>query len=269
MFATVADLVDSVVPLSIYPFRTALVTGASSGIGEALARELAADGVAVTLVARRRDRLDHICAQLPGSSVLEADLSTASGIDIVAAHIERRKPDLVVNNAGFGISQPLQDIGAQRLAKQIAVNVTAVTLLTQAALPAMRSARRGWILNVSSVAGGIPVPNGGVYSATKAYVTNFTESLAMELADTGVVATALLPGYTRTQFHEAAGMTTEVSKIPNLAWLTAERVAKESLAACAAGELFSIPGRRYRATTAVTRYMPRRAVRWVIARQRP
>ena len=244
-----------------YPFRSALVTGASSGIGEAIARRLARDGVAVTLVARRRDRLDALAAQLTGSSVLVADLADQAGRNIVAARLAATDVDLLVNNAGFGVGMGLLDAEPARLAQQLAVNVTAVVELTQAAAQAMAARRRGWILNVSSLAGELPTPSDSGYGASKAYVTSFTEGVAAELAPFGVWATAVLPGYTRTEFHRVSG--TDPADVPGWAWLTADHVAEAGLAGAAAGKVICIPGRKYQIVTELTRHLPRSLIRRV------
>ena len=245
--------------MTTYPFRTALVTGASAGIGEAIARLLAADGVAVTLVARRRDRLQQLADELPGSSVLVADLAERAGRNVVAARLEGAPVELLVNNAGFGVGSGLLDVSPSQLDAQLSVNVAAVIELSRAAARAMAAAGRGWIINVSSVAGELPTPHDAGYGASKAYVTSFSEAIAVELAPHGVRVTAVLPGYTRTEFHTVSGLDAE--SIPRWAWMSAESVAHAALAGSAAGRVVVVPGRRYQVATAAVRLLPRAALR--------
>ena len=253
-----------------YPFRTALVTGASSGIGEAMVRRLAGDGVATAVVARRVDRLEALAEDLadaPGSvDVLAADLATEAGVDAVAAWLDDADwpVDLLVNNAGFGTSGRVAEIDPGRMRNELAVNVVALTRLTRAALPAMLERRRGWILNVSSVASFQPAPQLAVYAASKAYVTSFTEALHEELRGTGVRATALCPGLTRTEFievsrgAEAAGSD---GGYPAMAWLSADEVAAEGLRDAARGRALSIPGVQYKALVTTAGFIPRGLMR--------
>lgn len=189
-----------------YPFGSALVTGASSGIGEAMARLLADAGVPQVIVARRTERLDALAAQYAGIEVLTADLVTDAGVQLVATRIaSTRQPiDLVVNNAGFGTSGPFHETDPDRMVDEIAVNVRALTRLSRAALGAMVPRGNGYLLNVSSVASFQPAPLLAVYAATKAYVTNLTESLHEEVRGTGVRVTALCPGLTRTEFRSVS-----------------------------------------------------------------
>ena len=217
-----------------YPFRTALVTGASSGIGEAMVRRLAGDGVAVVVVARRANRLRRgrdLADELGTVEVLAADLSTDDGVDSVACLLGRRR----VADRPARQQRRLRHVGRvaeiepQRMHDEIEVNVVALTRLTRAALPAMLERREGWILNVSSVASFQPAPQLAVYAATKAYVTSFTEALHEELRGTGVRATALCPGLTRTEFIEVSRGGQAANSYPSMAWLSADEVAAEGL----------------------------------------
>jgi short-subunit dehydrogenase len=242
-----------------YPFRTALVTGASSGIGEAMVRRLAAAGVETVVVARRTSRLKHLARELDGVEVLSADLTAEDGLAAVARRVtdERRPVDLLVNNAGFGTSTSVVELPPDRLDAEIRLNVLALTVLTRAALPGMVERRRGWILNVSSVAGFQPVPGLAVYAATKAYVTSFTESLHEELRGTGVRATVLCPGLTRTEFIEISSGPDVETRYPGVAWLTADEVAVEGLRDAAHGRAVSVPGLYYRALVTGSGFVPR------------
>ena len=252
-----------------YPFRTALVTGASSGIGEAMVRRLAGDGVATVVVARRADRLEALAEELsdaPGPvDVLAADLSTDAGVDAVAAWLDDVDwpVDLLVNNAGFGTSGRVAEIEPDRMRDELEVNVVALTRLTRAALPPMLERRRGWILNVSSVASFQPAPQLAVYAASKAYVTSFTEALHEELRGTGVRATALCPGLTRTEFLQVSrgAEAADGGGYPAMAWLSAEEVAAEGLRDAARGRALSIPGVQYKALVTTAGFIPRGLMR--------
>jgi len=171
-----------------FPFASALVTGASSGIGEEMTRQLCAASVPVVVVARRGDRLRALKAELGGIDVLTADLGTREGQDAVAERIadHNRPIDLVVNNAGFGTGGDFVLLEPDRVAAEIELNVAALTRLSHAALSVMIPRRRGWLLNVSSVAGFQPAPRLAVYAATKAYVTSLSESLHEEAKGHGV-----------------------------------------------------------------------------------
>jgi hypothetical protein len=251
------------------PWRRALVTGASAGIGTALARELAARGTALVLVARRADRLDTLAAELRagGAEVetLAADLATVEGCDAVAARlaVTTSPVDLLVNNAGLGSNGPFASLPIGREIEQVRVNVEAVVRLTRAALDPMLAARRGAVLTVSSVAGHQPGPGNAVYAATKAFATSFTEALVEELRGSGVTATALLPGLTRTEFHEAADMTERMEQLPGFVWMQADAVARAALDGAAAGRAVVIPGAGNRALVWVSGALPRPVVRRV------
>jgi hypothetical protein len=248
-----------------YPFTSALVTGASSGIGEAIAHELGRAGVPAVLVARRRDRLAAIAEQYDGFEVLEADLTTRSGQAVVTARIgsSTQPVDLVVNNAGFGTSGPFHEQDVERLTDEIELNVVALTRLTHAAVGAMVPRGRGWVLNVSSVASFQSAPNLGVYAATKAFVTSFTESIHAELKGTGVVATALCPGLTRTEFQSVSSTESYIEQMPGFVWTTADEVAQAGLRDTVAGKVVSVPGAIYKATVAISGVTPRPVSRFV------
>lgn len=235
--------------------RTALVTGASAGIGLAFARRLAADGYDVTLVARDRARLDELAAGLPGTAtVLPADLTTDEGVAAVAARLAD-PPDLLVNNAGIGVKESFLRSDPADEARQLRLNVEAVLRLTHAALPGMTARRHGAIVNVSSVAGFGPVAAGSTYGATKAWVTNFSESVGQQARRYGVRVMALCPGYTRTEFQERAGIDTSGS--PDWLWLKADDVVNVAVRDLARGRLLSVPDWRYKAAVFAIRHAPR------------
>lgn len=193
--------------------RLALVTGASSGIGAEIARELAARGYDLVLAARRTERLERLAAELrhthsTSASVISADLSAADAARELWTTIERgaRAVDVLVNNAGVGLVGNLADIDAESAARMMRLNMELLTSLTRLALPGMLQRRGGGILNVASLAGFQPAgPRMAVYYATKAYVLSLTRALAVELRGTGVTVTALCPGPTRTEFDVVGG----------------------------------------------------------------
>lgn len=242
-----------------YPFTTALVTGASSGIGELMAGMLADAGVATVVVARRADRLEALAAQHSDVEVLVADLSTAEGQSQVAARIadEARPIDLVVNNAGFGTSGTFHELDAVRLGDEIEVNVAALTRLSHVALATMIPRHRGWLLNVSSVASFQPAPQLAVYAATKAYVTSLTESLHEEAKPSGVHVTALCPGLTRTEFQRVSNTQRYQDQYPSIAWTSPELVARTALDDVVANKALSVPGVQYKLLSALTNVSPR------------
>jgi uncharacterized protein len=251
----------------MYPWKTALVTGASAGIGEAIAEQLIANGVPTTVVARRGDRLESMAKRSPLVDPLVADLLTPEGCAIVRERLASANDpiDLLVNNAGYGFSGHVADLPAHGALGMVDLNIRALTELTHAALPRMVSANRGWILQVSSVASFQPGPGAAIYSATKAYVTSFTEALHEELRGTSVKVCALCPGFTRTEFHAVSNMTAdEISNVPSFAWLEADRVAKSGLNAIAAGKAIDVPGGLYKAVSALTNSLPRSVARRVM-----
>jgi short-subunit dehydrogenase len=242
-----------------YPFTSALVTGASSGIGEAMVRLLAARGVPQVIVARRADRLQELADAFTGIEVLAADLTTEAGIAAVVARVMSvdQPIDLVVNNAGFGTSGNFHDLDPERLDEEITLNVGALTRLSHAALTTMVPRGRGYLLNVSSVASFQPAPKLSVYAATKAYVTSLTESLHEEMRGTGVHVTVLCPGLTRTEFQSVSNSESYASSYPSFAWLTAEQVAKAGLGDVARGRAMSVPGVIYKGLVTATGVTPR------------
>jgi short-subunit dehydrogenase len=250
------------------PFGSALVTGASSGIGEVMVGQLADAGVHTVVVARRRDRLDALAARLDGIEVLVADLTTDAGQRAVAARIAdpERPVDLVVNNAGFGTNGHFHELDPDRLAREVELNVAALTRISHAALAAMIPRRRGWLLNVSSVASFQPAPMLAVYSATKAYVTSLTESIHEEAVPHGVHVTALCPGLTRTEFQRVSNTQRYADQFPGYAWTSPEQVAATGLRDVVANRAVSVPGLQYRALSAVTNSLPRGIRRWASAR---
>ena len=251
--------------MSIYPFTSALVTGASSGIGAEMARVLGEAGVPTVLVARRADRLAEIADRYDGFEVLEADLLTPEGQAATAVRVASsvNPVDLVVNNAGFGTSGVFHELDADRLADEVELNVKALTALSHAALTAMVPRGRGYLLNVSSVASFQASPGLGVYAATKAYVTSLTEALHSEVKASGVHVTALCPGLTKTEFQEHSNTDGLVSKVPGLAWTTVEQVASTGLRDVASNKTISVPGALYKVAVTSSDILPRSITRFV------
>ena len=245
--------------MTSYPFTSALLTGASSGIGEAMANLLGAAKVPTVLVARRTERLQQLADRYPGFTVLTADLGDPDDLNGVADRIaSSTEPiDLVVNNAGFGTTGMFHQLDADRLGDEIGLNVAALTRLSHAALATMVPRGRGYLLNVSSMASFQPAPKLAVYAATKAYVTNLTESLHEEMRGTGVHVTALCPGLTRTEFQSVSGSEVSAANYPAIAWLKVEDVARAGLDDVAKGRTLSIPGVLYKGMSVASGIIPR------------
>jgi uncharacterized protein len=233
--------------------QTALVTGASSGIGEQFARQLSGRGDTVILVARRRDRLEQLAGKLPGTAhVVTSDLATESAALPARVAELGLDVDLLVNNAGFGTYGRFAEIDPQRDAEQVRVNCEAVVTLTHAFLPGMLERRRGGVIVVASTAGMQPLPYEAVYSASKAFALNFTEALNEELRGSGVRVMAVNPGPVPTEWQAIAGHDdTDDPVVP--AEITAEQVARESLEAYDRGRRSFIPGTRMRWFMRLTR----------------
>ncbi len=242
----------------------ALITGGTSGIGAAYARALAARGDDLVLVARDEQRLLETAKTLSEKygvtiETLSADLSVREEVDRVAARLEAtdRPIDLFINNAGFGIHTKLLNPDTSVHERAIAVMCTAVLILGGAAGRAMKARGSGRIANTSSISGWISQGN---YSAIKAWVTAYSESLRNELHGHGVTVTAVCPGWVKTEFHERAGIR---ANLPEWVWIDADRLAVESLSDIDKGKAFSIPTKRWKIAKAVVRFAPRPAVRWM------
>jgi uncharacterized protein len=240
----------------------ALVTGGTSGIGAAFARQLAARGYDLVLVARSRSGLETMAAELEATGrtveILPADLGDRKAVARVAKRLEdpKRPIDMLVNNAGFGIHTALTDPDVSAHDLGFEVMVRAVLVLSGAAARGMMARGSGAIVNVSSTAGFMTM---GSYSAMKAWVTSYTEGLAVELKGTGVTATALCPGWVRTNFHDAAGI--KKSSIPNAMWIDAEPLVRAALRDVDRGRVISIPTIRYQTLFWLVRHAPKAAIR--------
>lgn len=247
----------------------ALVTGATAGIGRAFVDHLAAQGHDIVLVARDADRLRDAAEQISErfavrTEVLVADLSDRAAIGTVARRLasESEPVEVLVNNAGYTPNQVFVTGDPDREQAALDVMVSAVTLLSQAAAAAMLARGTGIIMNVSSVAGWLP---GSTYAAAKGWVRLFTEGLALELSGTGVTAMALCPGYTRTEFHDRAGM--DMSALPNFAWMDPEAVVAVAMRDARRGRVVSIPGTINRVGRVVLALLPASAKRRIALRR--
>lgn len=252
---------------------TALVTGASAGLGRAFATELAQRGHDLVLVARDRTRLEELAEELRqtyavSTEILPADLAERNQTEQVADRLRdpSRPVDLLVNNAGFGLRGSFTRGDLAEEERALDVMARAVMVLSHAAAGSMRARGRGGILNVSSVAGFAVM---GTYSAIKSWVTVFTEALSVELAGTGVLVTAVCPGFVHTEFHGRARM--NMSALPEPLWLDTDEVVTAALRDLDAGKAVSVPSLTYRAVTAGIKVLPRSLVRGVsgsLARRR-
>lgn len=249
-------------------YRSALVTGASSGIGESIARVLAKRGSELVLVARRGELLERLAGELRdryriGVEVVAADLTDAGERSVVEARLAdaNRPIELLVNNAGFGTSGLFPRLSLDREQAEIELNVVALVRLTHAALDGMIERRHGGVLNISSMAGYGPAPRNATYAATKAYVTSFSESLHVEVRSAGVHVTALCPGFTRTDFQATSGSPT--GDLPEFVWLDRDEVARAGLDAVSAGRAVCVPGVHYKAAAGAFKLAPRALLRGI------
>ncbi|MCZ0727516.1 SDR family NAD(P)-dependent oxidoreductase [Mycolicibacterium iranicum] len=257
------------------PTTTAVVTGASSGIGADLARELAARGHGLTLVARREDRLRDLADELSGTvrvEVIACDVADAEARADLLAEVERRglTTDILINNAGIGTIGPVVDSTPEAEINQVRVNVEAVIDLTTRAVQQMVPRARGAILNVGSTAGFQPFPGQSGYAATKAFVRSYTDGLRGELAGTGVTVAALHPGPVRTEFLETAGMDerTFAAAFPKFLWIPSREVAKKGIEALESGRSV-IPGWQNEIPARVFEFLPRKLLLPLIKNQHP
>jgi hypothetical protein len=256
------------------PHGTALVTGASAGIGSDLARELSQRGYGVTLVARRVDALNALAKELDTRvEVIGADLGVADQRVELLHEVERRglQVDILVNNAGLGTMGPIATTDVDRELQMVRVNVEAVIDLCTRVLPAMISRRTGAILNVSSTAAFTPMPGQAGYAATKAFVQSYTDALRAEVARYDIAVTSLCPGPVRTEFVGEAGATDELfaKVVPGFMWETPELVAKAGIDALAAGRRVVMPGVANRVLSHAEQHLPRSVLVPLIARASP
>jgi short-subunit dehydrogenase len=241
----------------------ALVTGATSGIGESYSRLLAAKNYNIVLVARDLPRLQERAAALEAkfgisTHVIQADLATDEGCLRVEKYIAENQIDVLVNNAGFGTNKAFTMSTLEVEQQLLDVLVRTPMRLMHVALPLMKARNNGIIINVSSVAGYIA---GGTYSASKSYLTVLSESLNTELSATNVKVSALCPGFTRTEFHQRGKMS--MKGLPNFMWLNSDRLVEQSWRDALKGKAVSVPGWQYKLLVLIVETMPRSIVRKV------
>src|SRR5437016_3461775 len=251
----------------------ALITGASAGIGREFARQLAGRARSMILVARRDEKLVELADQLQREHpkllvhIRKVDLADLGQLQAFLERLDREKleVDLLINNAGLGDSGPFAKSDPDRNKEMTVVNVVTLTLITRHLLPQMIAKHRGAILNVSSSAGFLPIPNFAVYAATKAYVTSFSEALRAELHGTGVSVCALCPGPVHTEFQEVAsrpGRNVKPGPGPEFIQVTVEQVVRDALAALEADRPLVIPGVAMKLGMFLVRMTPMSILRW-------
>ena len=243
---------------------TALVTGASSGIGAEIARELARRGHHVTLVARRDERLrslaEEISSDLGGEAeVIACDLSDPAERARLLEQVQRsgRAVEILVNNAGFGASGEFASTAVDRNVQMVRLNVEAVVDLSGRVVEGMARRGRGAIINLASMAAFQPLPGQATYAATKAFVLSLSEAVRTELAGSGVTVTAVCPGPVRTEFVELAGYGDAEDRTPDLFWMSAEDVAREAVSGAERNKRVVVPGSLNRAGAIVGQHSPR------------
>ena len=244
--------------------RRALVTGASAGIGEEFARQLAKDSYDLVLVARRRDRLDALAKELSAAhgascEVITADLAQSDEVARIEERLRAGDIDLLVNNAGFGTFGEFAKLPLDRELEELDVNVRALMRLSHAALGGMTERGRGGIINVASAAGFQPIPYNATYAATKAFVLHFSEALHEEGRGHGVSVTCLCPGPVRTEFQRVSGV--DEKALPSFAWVSVDTVVDSALSALRHGRAIALPGTFNAVTANSVRLAPRFLVR--------
>jgi short-subunit dehydrogenase len=251
------------------------VTGASSGIGADIARELAQRGHGVTLVARREDRLRSLADELSATGVraevVGCDVSDAAARERMVAEIAKRglTVEVLVNNAGYGSGGAFHELDAAAEAAMVRTNCEAVVALCSEYLPAMIERGRGAILNVGSTAGEQPLPRQATYSASKAFVNTFSDALYGELAGTGVTVTSLRPGPVKTEFGDVAGISEELFSAPDFTIKTSEQTAAAAVSGLEHGRRSVAPGVAAKAATIGGRLVPRTVLLPLLRRMYP
>lgn len=248
--------------MKVNPWNRALVTGASSGIGLEICKKLAKEGTDLVIVARREDLLEELSKELDVDvEVITADLKTKKDLDTICDRLSQdEKPiDLLVNNAGFGTYGKFVDLNIKTEQDMIKVNIIALQRLAYCAAKTMAERKRGWILNVSSIASFAPYPRCATYAATKAFVTSFSEALRSELEDSGIVVSALCPGPVKTEFQKISNINLDV--MPNIAVMKPDEVAEIALNDFAKKKAIIIPGLPMKATHAIIKLAPASIIR--------
>ena len=255
------------------PDGTALVTGASAGIGQEIARELARRGLGVTLVARRRDRLEALASELAGehgirAEALDADLTDPEARAALPSRLDELglEVDVLVNNAGFGTAGPIHEADVDREVQQVRILVEAVADLSGRFVRGMVERGSGAILNVASTAGFTPLPNMAGYSAAKAWARAFSAALHEEVKPHGVAVTALCPGPVETEFFDVAGPTPIEKLIPRQLWVQPEQVARIGVEALERNRAEVVPGYGMSALMTGSRFVPQELRNPVVGR---
>jgi uncharacterized protein len=243
---------------------TALITGASSGIGAAIAKQLASRGHAVALVARREERLRSLAAELKDehdvpAEVIACDLADPKERERLVSELRdrRRAAEVLVNNAGFGHQADFAVSPRERMVGMVQLNVEAVVDLTALFLPGMLERGRGTVINIASMAAFQPLPGSAVYAASKSFVLSLSEALRTELRGRGVTVTAVCPGPVRTEFMEAAGFADVEERTPGTFWMDAEEVARIAVDGAEQGKRVVVPGTLNRAGSLIGQHSPR------------
>lgn len=255
---------ESIAPGMQQPW--ALITGASAGLGAEFSRQLAAIGYRLVLVARRADKLQAVAAEVKAAHgtdclIITADLSKPEACQVIVNRLEAENVEVeyLVNNAGYGLPGSFHVPDWQAHADFIQVMITSVCELTRRLLPGMRERGCGYIINIASVAALIPSSAGHtLYGASKSFLVKFSESLALENENTGVKVSALCPGFTYSEFHDANNTRSVVSKLPSYLWLDAEFVVSSGLEAMSGDKVKFrvVPGRQYKALVWINQYLP-------------
>lgn len=247
----------------------ALITGASAGLGVDFARQLSAQGKRLVLVARRKDRLEALAAEIGDARAVEADLSKSDAVDRLLADLTTHGEhvDLLVNNAGFGLTGRFAELDGKRQRQMIDLNCGALTELAHAVLPGMIDRKSGAILNVASTAAFQPGPGMAVYFATKAFVLSFSEALHEEVKKHGVIVSALCPGPTATEFGEVAGF--GPSNLLDKVAADSPSVVRAGLEGLDNGRAIIVPGLMNKATAQANRFFPRSWVRRIAGSLKP
>lgn len=245
------------------PASTCLITGASSGIGADIARELAARGHCVTLVARRADRLEALADELRQrhgiqAEVLACDVTESTARDELLERVADTglRTEVLVNNAGFGTAGAFIELDGDREVQMVRTNVEAVVALSHGVGPGMVERGRGAILNVASSAAFQPIPKQATYAASKAFVLSFSEALSSELGESGVTVTALCPGPVRSEFVEVAAMEDAAAQSPDFVWISSAACAKTAVEGLEHGRRVVVPHVPVRAGVTLLRYTP-------------
>jgi short-subunit dehydrogenase len=260
--------------VSVFAGKSALVTGASAGLGEEFALQLADLGMGhLVLVARRLERLEELKRLLIAANptlrvdAIAADLATDAGVNRLMTDLEQRgfAPDLLINNAGLGDLGTFESSTVAKIESMLAVNVVALTRLTRWALPGMLAKKSGWICNVGSTAGLLPLPTFAVYAATKAYVNSFSEALRVELHGSGIQVLALCPGPVETEFGQVASRENSKRKFAPPRFLTVSKtdVVRGTLSGLARGQGRFIPGLLVRLPLLLAESTPRWILRFI------